>query len=42
MDPSHDFLHVERVLKNAQLIIGEVRADVEVITPSILLHELFN
>lgn len=41
-DPSHDFLHVERVLKNAQLIIKEVPADVEVIIPAILLHELFN
>lgn len=41
-DPAHDFLHVERVLKNAQFITSKVAADIEVITPSILLHELFN
>ncbi len=39
---AHDFLHIERVLKNAQLIIYEVAADAEVIIPAILLHELFN
>ncbi|MCL6444003.1 MAG: HD domain-containing protein [Alicyclobacillus sp.] len=41
-DPAHDFLHVERVLKNAQLILREVPADVEVVVPAVLLHELFN
>lgn len=41
-DPAHDFLHVERVLKNAQIIIRAVPADAEVIIPAILLHELFN
>jgi uncharacterized protein len=41
-DPAHDFLHVQRVVKNAQLILKDVPADAEVVIPAILLHELFN
>jgi uncharacterized protein len=41
-DPAHDFLHVERVLENAKLILKDIPADSEVIIPAILLHELFN
>ncbi len=41
-DPAHDFLHVARVLKNAQIIMDQVQADEEVVTVAVLLHELFN
>lgn len=43
-DPAHDFLHVKRVLKNAEIIVQKISTDVdmEVIIPAILLHELFN
>lgn len=41
-DPAHDFLHVQRAVKNAQLILKDVPADAEVVIPAILLHELFN
>ncbi|QQE77083.1 HD domain-containing protein [Alicyclobacillus sp. SO9] len=41
-DAAHDFLHVERVLKNAQSIMEEVPADADVVIPAVLLHELFN
>ena len=40
-DPAHDFLHVQRVLNNAILILSEIPADQEVVIPAILLHELF-
>lgn len=41
-DPAHDFAHVTRVVKNAQLILQKEAADAEVVIPAILLHELFN
>ena len=41
-DPAHDFSHVERVRKNAELLLKEVKADSDIVIPAILLHELFN
>lgn len=42
-DPAHDYLHVERVFKNGQLILQqEPEADAEVVLTAILLHEVFN
>ncbi len=41
-DPAHDFLHVQRAWNNAQKIMQATPADVEVVGPSVLLHELFN
>lgn len=41
-DPAHDFMHVERVLRNAKVIMNEVPADTEVVFPAVLLHEIFN
>lgn len=41
-DCAHDFLHVERVVKNAQMIMEDVPADAEVVIPAVLLHEIFN
>lgn len=41
-DPAHDFLHVQRVLNNAQRILAEMEADREIVEPATLLHELFN
>jgi uncharacterized protein len=41
-DPAHDFLHVQRAWKNAQRIVQVTPADVDVVGPAVLLHELFN
>ncbi len=41
-DPAHDFLHVQRAWNNAQRILHGTPADVDVVGPAILLHELFN
>jgi uncharacterized protein len=39
-DPAHDFQHVMRVYKNAELIGRKEGADMEVLLPSVLLHDL--
>lgn len=39
-EPSHDYLHVARVVKHAVRIAAEVGADVEVVRAAALLHEL--
>lgn len=41
-DPAHDFLHVQRAWKNALMIAQDTPADLDVVIPAILLHELFN
>ncbi len=41
-DSAHDFLHVQRAWKNAQQIMQDTLADVDVVGPAVLLHELFN
>ncbi len=41
-DPAHDFLHVKRTWKNAQIIMAETSGDVEVVGPAVILHEIFN
>jgi uncharacterized protein len=40
--PAHDFLHVQRVVKMARHIGPAEGADLEVVVPAALLHELFN
>jgi uncharacterized protein len=40
--PAHDFLHVTRVAENARKIGTAEGADLEVVLPAALLHELFN
>src|SRR5438874_1056427 len=41
-DPAHDFLHVLRVTDNARRIGTLEGADLAVVIPAALLHELFN
>jgi uncharacterized protein len=40
--PAHDFLHVIRVTNNARSIGASEGADLDVVVPAALLHELFN
>jgi uncharacterized protein len=40
--PAHDFLHVMRVTENARHIGRAERADLDIVLPAALLHELFN
>ena len=40
--PAHDFLHVIRVTENARHIGLAEGADLDVVLPAALLHELFN
>jgi uncharacterized protein len=39
-DPAHDFQHIMRVYKNAEHIGRKEGADMEVLLPSVLLHDL--
>ena len=41
-DPAHDFGHVRRVASSARLIADAEGADIEVVLPAALLHELFS
>lgn len=41
-EPAHDFLHVLRVTENARRIAAAEGADLDVVLPAALLHELFN
>jgi uncharacterized protein len=41
-EPSHDFLHVRRVTANARRIATAEGADLAVVLPAALLHELFS
>jgi uncharacterized protein len=42
MGPAHDFLHVLRVVRNAEHIGSREGADCQIVVPAALLHELFN
>lgn len=39
-DPAHDFYHIMRVYKNAELIGRREGADMEILLPAALLHDL--
>lgn len=39
-DPSHDFSHALRVLKNAEMIAQKEGADMDVVVPASLFHDL--
>lgn len=39
-DPAHDFQHIMRVYKNAELIGRKEGADMEILLPAVLLHDL--
>jgi uncharacterized protein len=39
-DPAHDFQHVMRVYKNAEIIGRSERCDMEVLLPAVLLHDI--
>jgi uncharacterized protein len=39
-DPAHDFQHIMRVYKNAELIGKKEGADLDVLLPAVLLHDL--
>jgi uncharacterized protein len=39
-DPAHDFQHIMRVYKNAKLIGQRERADMEILLPAVLLHDI--
>lgn len=39
-DPSHDLEHAIRVLRNSEMIAREENADIDVIVPSALFHDL--
>lgn len=41
-EPSHDFLHVMRVAVSARAIAEDEGAELSVVIPAALLHELFN
>jgi uncharacterized protein len=41
-EPAHDFAHVLRVTENACRIAEVERAELDVVVPAALLHELFN
>ncbi|HEY2512628.1 MAG TPA: HD domain-containing protein, partial [Polyangiaceae bacterium] len=41
-EPAHDFSHVRRVTANARRIGQAEGADLDVVVPAALLHELFN
>jgi uncharacterized protein len=39
-DPAHDFQHIIRVYKNAEIIGRSEEADMEVLLPAVLLHDI--
>jgi len=41
-DPSHDFHHAMRVLKNAETIAKREKADLDIIIPATLFHDVIN
>jgi uncharacterized protein len=42
VDPSHDFEHALRVLANAEIIAKEEKADMDILVPSALFHDVIN
>ncbi len=41
-DPSHDFEHILRVLRNAEIIAKKEGADLDIVIPAALFHDLVN
>ncbi len=41
-DPSHDFEHILRVLSNAENIAQEENADMDILLPAVLFHDVIN
>jgi uncharacterized protein len=41
-DPSHDFEHISRVLSNAENIAKEEMADMDILLPAVLFHDVIN
>ena len=41
-DPSHDFVHVERVMANCRRIGASVGANLELLLPAAILHDVVN
>ncbi len=41
-DPSHDFAHVERVMQNCRTIAAQTPANLELLLPAALLHDIVN
>ncbi|APR82575.1 metal-dependent phosphohydrolase [Minicystis rosea] len=41
-DPGHDFAHVERVMKSCTRIAESVGADLSIVLPAALLHDVIN
>lgn len=41
-DPSHDFGHILRVLSNATNIAAEEKADMDILLPAVLFHDVIN
>jgi len=41
-DPSHDFEHAFRVMKNAELISKSEKVDLDIIIPAALFHDIVN
>ena len=41
-DPSHDFYHALRVMKNAEFIAKKENADLDIVIPAALFHDVVN
>ena len=41
-DPAHDFEHILRVLRNAEIIATKEGADIDIVIPAALFHDLVN
>ena len=41
-DPSHDFVHIQRVMKTCQQVGETVGADMNILLPAALLHDVVN
>ena len=41
-DPSHDFAHISRVMASCRKLGEELNADLEVLMPAALLHDVVN
>ncbi|EKE07431.1 MAG: hypothetical protein ACD_18C00085G0002 [uncultured bacterium] len=41
-DPSHDFNHILRVLSNIESIVKEEKADLDILIPAALFHDVVN
>jgi uncharacterized protein len=41
-DPSHDFSHIRRVLKNVETIAAKENGDLDILIPAALFHDVIN